>query len=76
MAEPTREEKLDKLEEELKKYLKVERLRLNIERTFLKSVLAKSLGNAKSHDKTILKTAAIKNVKELLGAITPEADES
>ena len=72
MAELTREDKLDLLEEELKKYIKKERLRLSVERTFLKSVLEKSLGDAKSRDKTILETAVINNAKELLGIIEAE----
>ena len=74
MADLTREEKLDKLEEELKKYIKAERHRLTVERTFLKGVLSKSLGDAKAREKTILETNVIKNAKELLGVVEPETE--
>ena len=67
--ELTREDKITKLEEELKKYLAAERLRLSTERTFLKTVLELSMGNAEAREKSILDAAVIESAQELLGAI-------
>lgn len=62
-----KEEKLNELKEQVIKYVKAEKLRLSVERDFLKSVLDNSLGGPATKDKLQETIVVIEDVKKLLG---------
>lgn len=62
---------LEKLRDQVKSYVRAEKLRLITERSFLKSVLDNSLGEPGKREKKYNEVVVIDNVKELIGITTP-----
>ena len=62
-----KDELLKELKEQIISYVRAEKLRLSVEREFLKSVLDESLGGPTKKDKMQESVVVIDNVKKLLG---------
>jgi len=70
-SESEKKETLEKLREQVKEYVTAEKLRLITERTFLKSVLEKSLGDPSVKEKRYNTVLTIASVEEVIGVFRP-----